>query len=277
VTSYLRYSHQLHRSAPPSVTYTRALLALASARAPPPCAYTRASSATCPWCGTPLPPPPRGPDAWSAARKTSASACPARCSRVWSLPACHSPKQQGDVIPKLYVASVYFNCFRGMLYVFYIDVVKVDQDVAHVAMVFSSLCPKYFIYFRCILQVFHLDVAKIDLDVAYTCKYKVCFKYFWFSYVRCKCFPGVSDVCYKCFNCFERMLQVFLSRCCKSTSWYCTCCSGTHLQQPPTTAARSACIHMGVEGAPQCGHRTRSAHGPRCGQGRQSGAGMDPM
>jgi hypothetical protein len=56
-----------------------------------------------------------------------------------------------------------------MLYVFYIDVAKVDRDVAHVAMVFSSLCPKYFICFKCMLQVFHLDVAKLDLDVAYTC------------------------------------------------------------------------------------------------------------
>jgi hypothetical protein len=41
----------------------------------------------------------------------------------------HSLKQQGDIALKLHVASVYFkyfNCFRGMLQVFYINVTKVD-------------------------------------------------------------------------------------------------------------------------------------------------------
>jgi hypothetical protein len=47
-----------------------------------------------------------------------------------------------------------------MLQVFYIDITKVDRDVAHVAMVFSSVCPKCFICFRRVLQVFHLDFAK---------------------------------------------------------------------------------------------------------------------
>ena len=51
---------------------------------------------------------------------------------------------------------------------FYVDVAKVDQNVADVAMVFSSVCPKCFICFRRMLQVLHLDVAKVDLDVAYT-------------------------------------------------------------------------------------------------------------
>jgi bacterioferritin-associated ferredoxin len=74
-----------------------------------------------------------------------------------------SPKQQGDVALKPHVASACFKCFkcfRGMLQVFYIDITKVDRDVAHVAMVFSSVCPKCFICFRRVLQVFHLDFAK---------------------------------------------------------------------------------------------------------------------
>jgi hypothetical protein len=53
--------------------------------------------------------------------------------------------------------------------VFYIDVAKVDRDVAHVAMVFSSVYPQCFVCFRHMLQSFHLDVPKVDLDVAYTC------------------------------------------------------------------------------------------------------------
>jgi hypothetical protein len=104
----------------------------------------------------------------------------------------HSPKQQRDVALKLHVASVYFKCFkyfRGMLQVFYIDVVKVDRDVAHVAMVFSSVCPKYFICFRCMLQVFYLDVAKVDLDVAYTCMLQAYdLSVSDVSIICCKCF-----------------------------------------------------------------------------------------
>jgi hypothetical protein len=37
-----------------------------------------------------------------------------------------------------YVESVCFKCFGGMLQVFYIDVAKVDWDVAHVAIVFQG-------------------------------------------------------------------------------------------------------------------------------------------
>jgi hypothetical protein len=63
--------------------------------------------------------------------------------------------------------------------VFYIDVAKVDRDVAHVAMaihVFSSVC---FMCFRHMFQEFHLDVA-------------------------------YTSVCFKCFWCFINILQVFL-------------------------------------------------------------------
>jgi hypothetical protein len=80
-----------------------------------------------------------------------------------------------NVALKLHVASVYFKCFkclRGMLQVAYIDVTKVDRDVAHVIIVFSSICLKCFICFRRILQVFHLNIAKVDLDVAYTCMFR---------------------------------------------------------------------------------------------------------
>jgi hypothetical protein len=76
-----------------------------------------------------------------------------------------------------------------MLQVFYIDVAKVDQDVAHFAMVFSSVCPKCFVCFRRMLQVLHLDVAKVDPDIAYTCMLQ--------AYV-----PTVSDVSFVCCKCF---------------------------------------------------------------------------
>jgi uncharacterized integral membrane protein len=60
-----------------------------------------------------------------------------------------------------------------MLQVFYMDVAKVDSDVAFVAMAIhgvAGVCSKRFICFRRILQVFYLDVAYIA---------SVCFKYFY--------------------------------------------------------------------------------------------------
>jgi hypothetical protein len=107
--------------------------------------------------------------------------------------------------------------------VFYINVTKVDLEVARVAMVFSSICRKCFICFRRMLQVFYLDVAKVDLDVAYTCMLQ--------AYVSS--ISVVSYVCRKCFilvlhmfcNAYKRVLLVFQtyvanvsSRCCKSKS-----------------------------------------------------------
>jgi hypothetical protein len=73
-----------------------------------------------------------------------------------------------------------------MLEVFYIDVVKIDWDVTHVAMVFSSVYPKCFICFKRMLRVFHLDVAKVDQNIAYTCMLQVYVSSV--SYVCCKCF-----------------------------------------------------------------------------------------
>jgi hypothetical protein len=56
--------------------------------------------------------------------------------------------------------------------VLYINVVKVDRDIAHVVMAIH-VCFKcmfqIFIYSKRMLQVFYLDVTKVDLDVAYTC------------------------------------------------------------------------------------------------------------
>jgi hypothetical protein len=40
-------------------------------------------------------------------------------------------------------------CFRDMLQLFYIDIAKIDQDVAHVAMAIH-------ICFNCMFQMFHL-------------------------------------------------------------------------------------------------------------------------
>jgi hypothetical protein len=114
---------------------------------------------------------------------------------------------------KLHVASVYFKCFkcfRVMLQVFYIDVAKVDRDVARNDV------------FECTFQMFYLFqtyVASVSsgccicMHVASVCS--KCFRRvlsgccIYFAMATKKCFPGVLDVCWKCFDCFGCMLQVF--------------------------------------------------------------------
>jgi hypothetical protein len=102
---------------------------------------------------------------------------------------------------------------------FYIDVAKVDQDVAHVAMVFSSVCPKCFIYFKHTLQVFHLDVAKVDLNIAYTCMLQA-FQGFH-TYVasvlsgRCICFAMAINMFFLVFQTYVASVSNISNVCCK--------------------------------------------------------------
>jgi hypothetical protein len=59
----------------------------------------------------------------------------------------------------LYYKCFYIDVAKGsilpsILQVFYIDVTKVDRDIVHIAIVFSSVCLKCFISFRRMLQLF---------------------------------------------------------------------------------------------------------------------------
>jgi hypothetical protein len=64
----------------------------------------------------------------------------------------HSSKQQGDITLKVHVASICFKCFRDMLQVLQMDIAKVDQDVAYVAMVVqvcrNGLFPMFHLCFQ---------------------------------------------------------------------------------------------------------------------------------
>ena len=77
-----------------------------------------------------------------------------------------------------------------MLQLFHMDIAKVDQDVAHVAMAIHAYCKSLFknisFVFRRMLQVFYLHVVKVDLDVSYPCMLQVYISSV--SYVCCKCF-----------------------------------------------------------------------------------------
>jgi hypothetical protein len=125
------------------------------------------------------------------------------------------------------VLEVCCKCFISMLQKY--------RDVAHVATVFSSVCPKHFICFRPMLQVFHLHVACIYACCKHMFQVFRVFHTYILSVLSeyCICFAmatnmfflcvqtyviSVSDVCYKCFNCFGRMLQSISSRCCKTRS-----------------------------------------------------------
>jgi hypothetical protein len=89
----------------------------------------------------------------------------------------------------------------------YIDVAKVDRDIAHVILAIH-------VYFKCMFQMFHLfqtyvvfyvDVAKVDVDVEYTYMLQACvFKCFqvFHTYV-CKCFIYMLHMFVMVFKCFE--------------------------------------------------------------------------
>jgi hypothetical protein len=125
---------------------------------------------------------------------------------------------------KEHVANICFECFRcfkGMLQLFYIDVAKVDWDVAYVAIVVHVCC-------KGLLPMFHLCLSGccicfthmlhvFYLDVAYVCKGFEVFLGVFFK---------VSEACCKCaFQMFQTYVASVLSECC-------ICCSRyTHMLQ----------------------------------------------
>jgi hypothetical protein len=131
------------------------------------------------------------------------------------------------------------------------------------------------------LQVFHLDVARVDLDVAYI--YACCKRMFqvFHTYVESifiwmlhvlqwlqTCFPGVSNVCCKCFNYFGCMLQVFHLDVAKVDLGVARVVVG-----PICSSHLLHCwarLHvLGVEGAPGAGtgHEAWTGHGAGAGHG----------
>jgi hypothetical protein len=138
------------------------------------------------WCGRPLPPPSRGPDAWSPAQLTAAG-CGARprvahgspyraCPRTscapypvrhgWVGTRPHAARDGQDRTPHVDEDPFSqaarrcsaetacfkrlfqcFKCFRGVACVLY-RCCKSRSRSCTFAMVFSSVCPKCFICFR---------------------------------------------------------------------------------------------------------------------------------
>jgi hypothetical protein len=61
----------------------------------------------------------------------------------------------------IYVVSVAYHCWKSIL-----ECCTCCNGYTHM---FQVYVPNVLSIFRCTLQVFYLDVAKVDLDVAYTC------------------------------------------------------------------------------------------------------------
>jgi hypothetical protein len=97
-------------------------------------------------------------------------------ARRCSLPALTSTtgidRRRPPLCCKTYVSSV-FKCFIGMLQVFYVDIVKVDRDIAYVAMVVHVCCKLLFPMFHLFSNV---CCKCVYLDVVYV------------SHTCCKCF-----------------------------------------------------------------------------------------
>jgi hypothetical protein len=84
-----------------------------------------------------------------------------------------------------------------MLHAFHLDVAKVYQNVALVAVAIH-------VYFECIFKCFISFFKRMFVSVSYGCC--ICFyTYEVFQVFFC----SVSYACFECFSCFVRMLQVF--------------------------------------------------------------------
>jgi hypothetical protein len=127
--------------------------------------------------------------------------------------------KKGNIALKLHVVSICFKCFRstfaGVSYRCYKSMLK--------------CCTCCNVIFKCMFQMFHRFQTYIVSVSSGCCKsrsecciymhvaneYFKCFKYFvrmlhMFCNGYKSCFSGALDVCCKCFNCFRRILQVFI-------------------------------------------------------------------
>jgi hypothetical protein len=99
----------------------------------------------------------------------------------------------------------------GMLQVLYIDVAKVDRDVAHVVMAI-------YVCFKCMFQMFHRFQTYIASVLSRCCKTRsgCCIlqayvsSVFMFSYICLQVFYLDACICLQCFfKCFKAFSQVF--------------------------------------------------------------------
>jgi hypothetical protein len=102
----------------------------------------------------------------------------------------HGRNRAAPIFPP-YVANVCFNCFgcfRGMLEVFHMYVVKLDRDVAYFAMTIHVCCKRLFHFFadvcyKCfylgVAYILHICCKRFYLDVSYAMAFASFFQVFF--------------------------------------------------------------------------------------------------
>jgi hypothetical protein len=128
------------------------------------------------------------------------------------------PLTRGRTAARLrsFAESVCFECVRGMLQVFHMDIVKVDRDIAYVAMVVHICCKLLFLMFHLFFQTYFASVFMLMLYMFHTYVASVIAKSLRMFCNDFKVFfsvlVSVLDVYFKCFICLS-------DACCKCCIW----------------------------------------------------------
>jgi hypothetical protein len=108
-----------------------------------------------------------------------------------------------------------------MLQVLQIDVTKVDQDVAYVAIVVDICCKLLFLMFH----LFFIRILQVCLSRCYICftymlqVFYLDVAYVWNGFKCFSCvFASISYACFKCFICLQTYVAIVASGCFKSRS-----------------------------------------------------------
>jgi hypothetical protein len=104
-------------------------------------------------------------------------------------------------------------------------------------------------------------MLQLHLDVAYVLQ----LLHTYFSSVS-GILTRVSDVCYKCFSCFGRMVQVFhldVPKVDRDAPYI--CCNVPRLPQPPAAVAGASCMRVMSGGMERCSAASGEADGDGVG------------
>jgi hypothetical protein len=169
---------------------------------------------------------------------------------VSSVSGCFSNMLQSYVSS---VSKICSNCFHA-------DVVKVDWDVAYVAMVVHLCCNRLSLMFHffCtrMLQVFQTHVSSVS-SIFFLYVASVASECFKSRSVCCTCCNDILTICPKYFICFRHMLQMFHLDIIKVDLVF-ECYSGTHLPQPLTCSCWAHVHACGSGGARAASTRNES-------------------
>ena len=124
----------------------------------------------------------------------------------------------------VFCCKCFTQMFQRYVAMFYTDVVKLDRDVAYVAMVIHVYCKLLFSMFHLFVQTYFASVFIWMLHMFHTYVASIlsgCCVYFAMISSVFSRFSSVSNACFKCFICFQTYVTCVLSGCGK---WLCCKC-----------------------------------------------------